>query len=183
MAYSALAVANEFLELAKKDGKQLTQMQLQKLVYFAYGWYLVITGERLIDERVEAWQWGPVVPSVYSAFKRFGSDPIKEPASESTFRKSKSGGFRVGFQPYSMESDDPGADLIAKQIVEKVWQIYGKFKASQLSNMTHEPNSPWSRTPGKEIRGTDIDDKLIMAYFRQLATARDNEQQPAHTGP
>src|SRR5260370_13471552 len=91
MPYPAKAVANEFLELAKKDGQQLTQMQLQKLVYFAYGWYLAITGTRLIDERVEAWQWGPVVPSIYKEFKRFRSSSVREPARKVTFRDWKAG--------------------------------------------------------------------------------------------
>src|SRR5260370_7712236 len=89
MPYPAKAVANEFLELAKKDGQQLTQMQLQKLVYFAYGWYLAITGTRLIDERVEGWQWGPVFPSIYKGLKRFGSSSVTEPPQKVTLRHRK----------------------------------------------------------------------------------------------
>lgn len=164
MPYPAKAVANEFLELARKDGKQLTQMQLQKLVYFAYGWYLAITGQRLIDERVEAWQWGPVIPSIYKEFKRFGSSPVTEPAREVKFREGQ-----VGFFPVRVQSEDPKQDALALQVIKRVWEIYGRYSASELSNMTHEPNSPWSKTPDKEIRGTDIDDHLILDYFRRLA--------------
>ncbi len=165
MPYPAKAVANEFLELAKKDGQQLTQMQLQKLVYFAYGWYLAITGTRLIDERVEAWQWGPVIPSIYKEFKRFGSSSVTEPAREVTFRDGK-----VGFFPARIQSDDPKADGLALQVIKRVWDIYGKYSASALSNMTHAPNSPWSKTSDREIRGTDIEDTLIVQYFRELAS-------------
>jgi len=140
MAYTSKQVANEFLELAKRDGRQLTPMQLQKLVYFAYGWYLAITGERLIDERVEAWQWGPVIPSLYSAFREYGSDPIDDVPGELYFD-----GAKIKVRKFPLVSDDPGRDTIARNVIRRVWEIYGKYSASQLSGMTHEPNSPWSR--------------------------------------
>lgn len=164
MPYPAKAVANEFLELARKEGKLLTQMQLQKLIYFAYGWYLAITGKRLIDERVEAWQWGPVIPSIYKEFKRFGSSPVTEQASEAAFKDGK-----IGFRPIRVQSNDPKEDALALQVIKRVWDIYGKYSASTLSNMTHAPDSPWSQTPDKEIKGTDISDMLIVEYFRKLA--------------
>jgi uncharacterized phage-associated protein len=161
MPYPAKAVANEFLELAKRDGKPLTAMQLQKLVYFAYGWYLAITGKRLINERIEAWQWGPVVPSLYSEFKRFGSDSITDFATET-----------ASSRPYRVRSDDSIQDGEALRIIKRVWEVYGKYSASQLSTMTHEQNSPWAQTPERDVKGTDIPDDLIATYFRRLA----NEQ-------
>lgn len=167
MPYSAKAVANEFLALAKDEGKQLTPMQLQKLVYFAYGWYLAITGERLLDERVEAWQWGPVVPSLYNEFKRFGSGPITEFARKAVVGTDG----RISYEPYRVMSDRPEHDVIAMKIIRKIWEIYGRFSASQLSNMTHAPESPWSQTPEKDVRGTDIPDDVIKAYFERLAHA------------
>lgn len=159
MSYSAEAIANEFLDLAQKDGKQLTPMQLQKLVYFAYGWHLAITGERLLDERVEAWQWGPVIPSLYFEFRRCGSGPITD--------------FAKPLLTSRIASDNPVKDAQAKAVVRRVWEIYGNFSASELSGMTHEPNSPWAKTPNREVRGTDIDDAEIERYFRSLAQ---NEQ-------
>jgi uncharacterized phage-associated protein len=166
MAHSAKAVANEFLVLAKEDGKQLTPMQLQKLVYFAYGWYLAITGERLLDERVEAWQWGPVIPSLYSEFKRFGSGPITDLAM-----KLVSTGSGISYRPYRVASDNPSQDAVAMKVIRKIWEIYGRFSASQLSSMTHAPGSPWSLTPEKDVRGTDIPDDVIKTYFERLANA------------
>jgi uncharacterized phage-associated protein len=137
-------------------------MQLQKLVYFAYGWYLAVTGKRLLDERVEAWKWGPVVPSLYSEFKKYGSEPVPEAAVDYFFD-----GGKLCFREHRIGSDPEG--LMAKRVIEKVWRIYGQYSASQLSAMTHEPNSPWSLTPEKDVRGTDISDQLIMDYFRKLA--------------
>ncbi len=178
MPYPAKAIANEFLELAARDGKKLTPMQLQKLVYFAHGWYLAITGEPLINEHVEAWQWGPVIPSLYNEFKRFGNQPITDLS-----RVVKVSGGKVGYVPLRLEDpDNPQKAEFARQLINRVWQIYGKFTASQLSEMTHAPDSPWSQTPNKEIRGTDIPEELIKTYFQRLAR-EDERRQPHHAQP
>jgi len=167
MPYTSKQVANEFLELAKRDGRQLTPMQLQKLVYFAYGWYLAITGERLLNERIQAWQWGPVVPSLYGALKIYGSGPITEPTVEPFFEETK-----MGFRVNRISSDDPQKDDFARRVVAKVWETYGRFNGIQLSSITHAPNSPWSAYYDKDVRGTDIPDEAIAEYFKGLGAAQ-----------
>jgi uncharacterized phage-associated protein len=82
MAINALAVANHFLDIAEKAGQRLTPMKLQKLVYFAHGWHLGLTGEPLLDEEIQAWSFGPVVRSVYNAFRDCGGDEITHKGSE-----------------------------------------------------------------------------------------------------
>jgi uncharacterized phage-associated protein len=160
MAYTAKQVANEFLTLARRDHVHLTPMQLQKLVYFAYGWYLAITGERLIDELVEAWQWGPVIPSLYHEFKVYGSDPIIVPAD-------------FVFPP--LASDDPEKDALARRVISKVWEIYGRYSGVQLSSMTHAANSPWAQTYQQDVKNKDIPDEVIRAYFADLGA---HDRQP-----
>ncbi len=76
MPYPAAAIANEFLELARAEGRPLTPMHIQKLIYFAHGWNLALTGEPLIRERVEAWDYGPVIRALYGELKVFGSGAI-----------------------------------------------------------------------------------------------------------
>jgi uncharacterized phage-associated protein len=168
MAYSAKQVANEFLELARRDGVQLTPMQVQKLVYFAYGWYLAITGERLLNERVQAWQWGPVIPSLYGEFKPYGSGPITMPSGEVFTEDGK-----VKIRQYRLNSSNPAQDEFARQLIARVWNIYGKYSAVQLSSMTHAANSPWSKIYDENVRGTDIPDELIKEYFQRIATPND----------
>ena len=81
MSHDPKAVANYFLDCAKEDGESLTLLKLVKLVYLAHGWHLGLTGDPLIKENVEAWRYGPVVPSIYHDLKIFGNNAITRYAS------------------------------------------------------------------------------------------------------
>ena len=152
MTYNSLIIANYFLYLANRDNKLVSAMKLQKLVYFAHGWYLALTGDALIDEQVEAWSYGPVIPSIYHRFKHFGSNPIEGFASDI-------------FHPEAMFPEDQEI----KRFLEKIWQVYGKLTAIQLSNMTHEPDTPWYKTRGERAvpKSTDINPDIIKEYFKE----------------
>ncbi|MDQ6665177.1 MAG: DUF4065 domain-containing protein, partial [Acidobacteriota bacterium] len=95
MAYDALAVANYFLDCARKDGRELDPMGIQKLVFFAHGWHLALVGSPLIEQRVEAWEYGPVIPDIYHAFKEFGAGAIKSHAQKAVMLPGTGGRFRV----------------------------------------------------------------------------------------
>jgi uncharacterized phage-associated protein len=162
---NAKAVANEFLKLAAGEGKKLSPMQVLKLVYLAHGWYLAIAGKPLLDEQVEAWKFGPVVPSLYREFKKYGNGPISEPARTSKI-VSNSGKMTLSLVPFEITGDEAG---LATQVIREVWNKYKNLTAIQLSNLTHLPESPWSQTPNKEINGTDISNARIREYFASLA--------------
>ncbi len=143
-------------------------MKLLKLVYFAHGWYLALTGEPLIDEPVYAWRFGPVIRSLYHEFKRFGRNPISDFALVDewpTTGRLQWNRVRIDQGPNQEENTR------AKQIVRRVWEEYGKLTGVQLSNLTHVEDGPWFRTRGKEIRNTIIPNDAIRTYFQNLATA------------
>ena len=164
MAFTAKAIANEFLDIAKGRGDALTAMKLQKLVFFAHGWSLALTGKPLISDPIEAWEWGPVIPALYHEFKKFGNEPITEPAYETSFRNLK-----FGWSAPKISGDESD---VAKHIVEAIWAKYGEFSAARLSNATHEPGTPWAQVyePGK--KHILIPDPIIKRYFEGLAHAR-----------
>ena len=154
-AYSPAAIANFFLKRAAREGKPITQMKLHKLVFYAHGWTLGILERPLLNETVQAWKYGPVVPSLYYEFLEYGSTPIDRLATEL----------------------DPEADLRTEDkdvlaLLERIWQVYGAFSAAQLSAKTHEPGSPWDRT-WRESCGikTEIPNKLIREFFAEKALA------------
>ncbi|GAB5496328.1 MAG: hypothetical protein Phyf2KO_14080 [Phycisphaerales bacterium] len=164
---SAKAVANEFLKIADEAGKTITPMKLQKLVYFAHGWKLGITGEPLIREDIEAWQYGPVVRSLYHEFKEFSLSDIDKRATELEI---------TDIEKFSMHLYEPELqDEDARNLVRRIWDVYGDYTATKLSNMTHEPGTPWHAIAkryqreadlGEEVpKGTPIPNELIGSYF------------------
>ncbi|MGA0540298.1 Panacea domain-containing protein, partial [Neotabrizicola sp. VNH66] len=72
MTYDARQVANWFVTSAQREGRTLSIMSLLKLTYIAHGWHLETQNEPLFGNRIEAWQYGPVIPDVYNDFRRQG---------------------------------------------------------------------------------------------------------------
>ena len=156
MAYSPKSIANFFLELAKTSGEAISSMKLQKLVYYAHGWYAGHTGESLIDEQIEAWQYGPVIPSLYHEFKRFGSAPITSPATN------------LNMSTFESEAVQAPTEVPVRAFLTNVWNSYSGYTALRLSEMTHAPDSPWDQT-WKQCGGTkgaDIPLQLITEHFK-----------------
>lgn len=153
---NAKSIANYFLDLAKASGEQLDPMKLQKLIYYAHGWYAGYKNEPLINETVEAWPFGPVVSSVYHEFKRYGASPIKEKAKDF-----------IGGQ-YCIVPPPSNPSIIT--FLNNVWQSYGKYTGVKLSEMTHTEGSPWhqaiSKNPG--VRGADIPFEVIAKHFKEV---------------
>lgn len=164
MAHSPIAVANSFIDIARRNGVGITPMKLQKLVYYAHGWSLGILGEPLIDGVIEAWKYGPVIDSIYHEFKHYGSDEITQPATVFDF-----GSFEL-IEP-RIEGDETSLSLIAK-----VWDEYGRYSAITLSSMTHAAGSPWeiSREGRDEARSVPISNEVIRDYFEKLAVRNRN---------
>lgn len=76
LSYLPAHIANFFLWNADKEGiKDMTPMKLIKLVYISYAWSLAIYQNKLFNERIEAWRYGPVIPSIYHEFKRWETLP------------------------------------------------------------------------------------------------------------
>lgn len=169
MPYDAKPVANFFLDLAASEGKSLTPMKLQKLVYYAHGWNLGLTGEPLLDEQVQAWSFGPVIRSIYNEFREFGADEITSRALDAI----PAGGMKYVFRTSSL--DDSPDTVPVKNLLNRVWEVYGKFSATQLSNMTHAPGTPWDRVNkqygGQMPKYTTIPQDWIADYFRAKGSA------------
>lgn len=124
-----------------------TPMHVLKLVYLCHGWMLGIFDKSLIYEPVEAWTYGPVIPSVYHRYKSFGGDNITAEPIE------RSGSF-------SSEQ---------MEIIEGVASAYQHHSALSLSNITHQRGTPWDITTRKYGVGTIIPNELIMNHCRNLS--------------
>lgn len=71
MAYKVIDIANQLLVKAYRasDGELMTNLKLQKMLYYQQGFHLAYFGTPLFDDEIEAWMYGPVVPSVYNHYK------------------------------------------------------------------------------------------------------------------
>lgn len=157
--YSAKAVANFFLKKRKRKRTPITQMKLHKLLYYAHGWHLGFTGEPLLDEDIQAWQYGPVVPSIYHEFKIYGSSPIDRFATEFSPRELE----YVKVPPVSKSEGFPF------RLLKRVWKVYGQLPATRLSSLTHAPDSPWTRTRQDNPTGlhVTIPNERIRSHFEE----------------
>ena len=159
MGYSAKAVANYFLSKHRKQG--ITPLKIQKLVYIAHGWYMALHGHDnplVDDENAEAWQYGPVFPSLYHEFKHRGRMPIMDLATEIDVDLSEK-------KPAILKSDKTARDLL-----DRIWEVYGGYTGIALSELCHAEDSPWDKTRKKSGRknNSDISDKIIANHYKQL---------------
>lgn len=161
MKTNALSVANYFIELAHKDGKPIHLLGLVKRVYIAHGFALALLHRGLLDPRfdkVEAWRYGPVIPSVYHSFKQYRKLPIEEETVIMEWDAIKN---EPTFETPSLTKEDEMA------IVRMVWQRYSSFSDSELVELTHKVGSPWEIC-FEEGKNIEIPDQLTELYYKRL---------------
>ena len=138
--YNAIDVAKYFVNL----NKELTELQIQKLVYYSYVWYIVKFNDnknnivnKLFDERPRAWKYGPVFISIYEQMKF---------CDKSLLCKAylKANDVNTKFEDK------------AEMILSLVYEFYGKYSGNRLSDMTRY-EYPYKNTKlGDEIKDIDI---------------------------
>ena len=147
MSHSSLHIANAFLSLSEPDkGDIISNLKIQKLLYYVQGYHLALYGERIFNEDIYAWQYGPVVQEVYHEFKQFGSNAIPVPAD-------------FDFDTFNENQLD---------LITEVNSLYGQYSAVKLMEMTHN-ETPWQNTPINEI----ISDDLLREYFSNYITVEE----------
>ena len=119
----ANSLGNEDKSLSGNN--DVTNLKLQKLLYFAQVEYIKQTGKKLFDDSIQAWQYGPVVPKIYEWLKGCGGYVITE--------------FDI-----SLEAAD-GLNEDIKKFLDWFWDKYSNYSAWGLVQKTHEPSSPWSK--------------------------------------
>lgn len=154
--YNPKAIANFFVRKARAENKNLTPMQIQKLIFFSHGINLAVFKDLLVSEDFEAWEYGPVLPSLYYETKLYGASPVH---SELTDINLKSWDI---FSPYIDENDEN-----TKKVLDFIWENYAQYSGIQLSHITHMEGTPWSQTYEKCVRGKKISNDLIRDYYEK----------------
>ena len=118
MTYNAINVAKDIITYCRSKNIEVSNLKLQKLLYYAWVGYYRQTGKYLFKNRIYAWQLGPVVPTVYDTFCAYASLPITR-----------------NF-PLYCENED-------LEIIKSSLADYIDKTSSELVKMTHRPGTPW----------------------------------------
>jgi len=141
---TAEKVAAYFLTKSDPEvGDVISNLKLQKLCYYAQGFNLAVHDRPLFADRIEAWRHGPVVPSVYYKFSKYGSAGIPVPEN-------------INFA--DIDADTAG-------LLDEIFDVYGQFSAWKLRNMTHE-EQPWLDVWDPEQGSAEITHESLKRFFK-----------------
>lgn len=136
-----MEIAKYVITYSVKDRRPVSNLKLQKLLYFIQGVALVSLNRTAFDDQIEAWPYGPVIPSVYYEYASYGSDPI--------------------LLNYNIELEK---DL--KEQIDIVLESLKYASASSLVTETHKANSPWDKAYNSNNR--QISNEAIKNYFKEV---------------
>lgn len=133
----------------------LSPKRIQKLVYYSYAWFIALNNQdpehietTLFSEKPEAWLHGPVFPTLYTEYKRFGWNDVPK------------------------EKGKVKLDKNVASFLDKIWDVFGKYDADELEYMTHQED-PWIKARNgispASASNAKISDKDIFVYYNELA--------------
>ncbi len=147
---SAKNVSDFFLSLCEPNaGDTISNLKMQKLLYYAQGFHLALFNEPLFPEKVMAWQYGPVVEEVYQDYREFSEGAIPVPR-------------RMNTKVFDEDTKD---------FLKEIYQVYGQFSALRLMQLTHS-ESPWNTT----TIGEEITIEKMHSYFKTLIKDEQGKQ-------
>lgn len=144
-AFRARDIARWFIAWAENVDAEVSNLKLQKLLYYAQGHCLGATGEPLFSDPIQAWAHGPVVAEVYHAYKDYGKNPIDPDVA-------------LG-EDFDWDDFAEVSDLLGD-----VWDRYGSLAAWALRERTHR-EAPWKDAFDGDARHVQITNEAIRSYF------------------
>lgn len=148
---NALDMAKYFINKAHKNGEQISNKKLQKLLYYSQAWNLVIKDEPLFNNKIEAWIHGPAIKSVYSAYRKFGFKDIDIVVDERELKLKKE----------------------EKEILDAVFVVYGKYDANYLEILSHN-EKPWQKAREGMNSGDATDKAISLSDMKEYYTSLKN---------
>ena len=166
-------ICNLILDEAERAARPVTNLALQKLLYFVHGLHLVETKDPLVTGFFEAWQYGPVHPIAYHAFKEAGGTSIQ-------FRASIEDPFTRTSLPLPECKDDE-----VRSRVSRIAAFYGAMTPGRLVEVSHAKNAPWryivDKARAETILGLRIPNDVILSRFKYHKVSIGSE--PRHGEP
>lgn len=131
----------------------ISNLKVQKLLYFAQGFSLAINNKKLFDAKILAWKHGPVVQAIYDKYKVCGKRGIDY------------------VEPVVIDED-------TAVLLEFVYNIFGKTDAYDLANLTHEDKC-YKNTPLlREMKDEEIKKEFIEKWAKRInIDIKENEEE------
>ncbi|WP_424526378.1 Panacea domain-containing protein [Spiroplasma endosymbiont of Glossina fuscipes fuscipes] len=136
----------ESYNINEEEIVRLSNLEIQKLLYFINGNYYAKFGKKLISDKFEAWKYGPVIPHIYHWLRENKNNKIYIDINDNEIIKI--------INKFSKHFNEEEIKFI-----KKIFNFYSKFSVYQLVNLSHE--GPWQLTNENE----EIKDELIKEYF------------------
>lgn len=144
--YDALYIAEKVINRTDiEQGDSITNLKLQKLLYYLQGFWLAIYDQPLFDEPIEAWIYGPVVPRVYHHYRGYGKNAL--PVSNEN--------------PYGITN--PLETKEEEELFDEIYTLYNQYSSTALVNMTHS-ETPWAITSSQGLK-TEIGRNVMKSFF------------------
>lgn len=142
--YRALTVARYIIERCNSQNRTISNLKLQKILYFVQAEFLAVKNQPCFNDEIEAWDFGPVVPAVYQQYKIFGSSNIPV--------------FGRLVNPVVIRDND-------QELINRIVDECARYSASALVEITHN-QSPWidAYIPGFN---NVISQESIKKYFTE----------------
>lgn len=154
-----LNAARYFIIRAYEDGieAEMTNMKVQKLLYYSQSLHLALYNQPLFEEEIQAWRYGPVCPPAYWFYSNFEAKQLPVPSKESLLQLPKD----------------------KQELLEAIWGYFGGYHAYKLSDMTHG-EFPWKKARRgllPEASSTEpilLDDMKALGYQKLDLIERDH---------
>ena len=157
MTYDVRSVANAVLDEADRQGIEITNVYINKLVFFIHADSIAERGTPVCDAKIEAWTYGPVFRELYSQFKSYGRNPI---LSRALVRNRQTGA--LADAPIIDDKND-------LYFIQERARFYLRVDAFTLVEMSHKHGGPWDRIfnhAGTANPGMEITNEQIAKYHR-----------------
>ena len=138
MAYDVLSICHHVIKYSNNKDYGISNLKLQKVLYFIQAYFLTNKKKRApcFNEKIEAWDFGPVVPKAYHEYKQYGSGDIPTKGYYIEFNKENVwDSTKISFDDDDISDED-------KSLIDKVVDKFADYSATDLVSLTHR-QSPW----------------------------------------
>ena len=160
MSYKVLDVCRHVINYSNEHDYGISNLKLQKVLYFVQTYFLITKKDHTpcFDEKIEAWDFGPIVPEAYHEYKQYGSGDIPIIKYFIIFDKDNVwNSKRVKFEDTAISDDD-------KSLIDKVVDKFADYSATDLVSLTQK-QSPWIDTY-IPYQNKEITIESMMGYFK-----------------